>query len=172
MTAIDRLWKNESPRSLFDVWNQFDRIFTEMNHFVTPSRTPELRTELGRLACDIEETDSHYVLTFDVPGIAKEDLNIELIGNQLIVSGERKKDHQEYLDRQHVIERRYGQFRRSFVLPIEVDTNNIEAQYENGVLQLAIPKLEEAKPKKVSIGDSKNSILKKLLDKNQEKQNQ
>lgn len=173
MAMLD-IWRNNSPRSLLDTWGSFtrdfERMFQEMDRVISPLRSSSFFTDVVNPACDIEETDSNYMLTFDMPGVAKDDINIEVQGNQLVVSGERRKVSEEKDSTSHLMERRYGQFRRTFMLPDAIDTDKIEAYYENGVLQLMVPKLEAVKPKKISIGESSGGLFKKLTGKGQEKE--
>lgn len=98
---------------------------------------------------EIEEQEDHFLVSLDTPGMKRSDLNIEVHENRLVVSGER---------------RRYGKFQRSFTLPNVADTSKIEAQYEDGVLQVYVPKAEAAKPRQVKIGDGQQpGIFSKLL---------
>jgi HSP20 family protein len=85
----------------------------------------------------VDETNTHYLMSFDLPGVKKEDVKIDLQENQLIVSGERKEETQGQGGSR---ERFYGAFSRSFTLPQNVDASKVEANYENGVLQIALPK--------------------------------
>lgn len=117
--------------------------------------------------CDVDETESHYLMTFDLPGVNKNDVKIELRDNQLIVSGERKQERKEG---KRVQERFYGSFQRVFTLPSHVDPEKIEASYEDGVLYLAVPKAESVKPKQVQIGEKKSGIFGKLLGRDEKKE--
>lgn len=108
-------------------------------------------------AVDIYEDEQKVVLKLEVPGIKQEDLDIRVENNTLTVRGERKLEKEEKEENFHRLERRYGSFYRAFTLPNTVDTENIDASYEAGVLQLSLHKKAEAKPKqiKVNIGASK-----------------
>lgn len=100
---------------------------------------------------DLSETDDAYHIHLDVPGMTKEDLNINFHDGQLTVSGERKREES---DEQHDyvrVERTYGSFYRSFRLPKQVDSEAIEAGYENGVLNLRVPKTAESKPRRIEV---------------------
>jgi len=79
------------------------------------------------------------------------DINIEVQDNVLTVSGERRFEEEVKEDKYYRIERRYGSFSRSLALPQAVDENKIEAKYENGVLEVTVPKAEIAKPKKIAV---------------------
>jgi HSP20 family protein len=102
-------------------------------------------------ALDISERKDAYVVTVEVPGIKAEDLDITLEDGLLTIQGERRFS-QETSERQfHRVERRYGSFRRSITLPSQVQADKIEASFEDGVLEVTVPKAEEAKPKKISV---------------------
>jgi HSP20 family protein len=118
-------------------------------------------------ACDIQETESHYVLTMDAPGIRRDDLKIELRGNQLSISGRRHLDESKEKGQLHLVERRCGRFERIFALPDSIEPEKIEADYHDGVLAVAVPKAEAAKPRQVPIGASasKPGFLNRLLGK-------
>ena len=100
---------------------------------------------------DIYETDDGYVLKAELPGVSKDDLSIDVHQNTLTLRGQRKPDAGVPQDRYHRVERAYGAFQRSFVLPTLVDQNQVQATYQDGVLELHLPKSEAAKPKRVAI---------------------
>jgi HSP20 family protein len=102
-------------------------------------------------ALDISERKDAYVVTVEVPGVKPEELDITLEDGLLTIQGERRFT-QESSDQQfHRVERRYGSFRRSITLPAQVQAEQIEASFENGVLEVIVPKAEEAKPKKITV---------------------
>lgn len=99
---------------------------------------------------DVAEEKDHILVKVEVPGVDEKDLKVNFEDGLLTVSGERqfeRKDDRNY----HRIERTYGSFVRSFTLPRTVDANAITASYKNGVLEIEIPKKEEAKPKQIQI---------------------
>ena len=102
-------------------------------------------------AMDLVETDEHFVLKADLPGLAESDVNIEVEDNVLTVSGERKAEHEDKREGYVRVERAYGSFRRSLTLPEGVDPEAVTASFDNGVLEVRIPKPEERKPRKVEI---------------------
>lgn len=102
-------------------------------------------------AADIKETEKAYVISMDVPGMAKNELNIKLENNVLSISGEKKVEEEKENDKYHLIERRIGSFERSFRLPDDVDDNKISASVENGILQVEIQKSAKALPKTIDI---------------------
>jgi HSP20 family protein len=101
---------------------------------------------------DLVESGDHLVLRADLPGLDAEDVNIELKDGVLTVSGERKTEHEEQADTFYRVERGYGRFSRSMSLPERIDADRIEATFDNGVLEVRIPKPEERKPHRVEIG--------------------
>jgi HSP20 family protein len=99
---------------------------------------------------DILENKDSYMLSFEVPGISKDDIKIWIENDLLILSGEKKKNEEEKNTR-HYGERRFGKFERSFWLPSDADRNSIKAEFENGVLTVTISKSADAKPKVIEI---------------------
>ena len=102
-------------------------------------------------ATDLLESESHYILRADLPGMSEADVNIELDGNVLSVSGERKSEHEDRKLGYSRVERSYGSFRRSLRLPDGIDGEAITATFDKGVLEISVPKPEQAKPHKVQI---------------------
>ena len=103
-------------------------------------------------AVNIRENDDAFLIEAELPGMTKDDIDITLENNLLKLSGERRfeKDNSEN-GNYHRIERSYGSFLRTFSLPSQVDSEKVEARFENGVLTVAVPKTTEAKPRKISI---------------------
>jgi HSP20 family protein len=100
---------------------------------------------------DLVEAEDHFVLKADLPGLTEQDVSIEVQDGTLTISGERK-DEQESRERGwYRIERSFGSFSRSLTLPDGVDPEGIRARFENGVLEVSIPKPEERKPRRVEI---------------------
>jgi len=102
-------------------------------------------------AVDIYEDAQKVMLKLEVPGIDHEDLDIRVEGRTLTVKGERKFEAEEKEQNFHRIERRYGSFYRAFTLPSTVDTENVSASYNAGVLKLELKKKAEAQPKQIEI---------------------
>jgi HSP20 family protein len=100
---------------------------------------------------DIYETDDALVLTVDVPGVSKDDVSIEMHQQTLTLKGQRPHKAEVKDDRYHRKERVYGTFQRIFTLPFQVDQEKVQATYHDGVLELRLPKLEAAKPKRIAI---------------------
>ncbi len=103
-------------------------------------------------AVDVYENGEKVVLKLDIPGIKEEDLDIRVENQTLSVRGERKFEAEEKEENFHRIERRYGSFFRSFSLPTTVDTENVQAKYNAGVLTLELKKKASAQPRQIKVG--------------------
>lgn len=141
--------------------NNLDRLFGSLD---TPSYYG-VRADNLAPACDIEESENHFLISLEMPGFKKEDVRIDVNGSLLTISGERRRESESAGESERrYSERRFGKFQRSFTLPEGVDVDKIEAQYEDGILNLAIPKAESAKPRQIKIGTGGASrFLSKLL---------
>jgi HSP20 family protein len=100
---------------------------------------------------DMSETETAIEVRMDVPGVTAKDIDIQINGNVLTVSGERKEEKEEKGKTFHRIERRYGNFLRSVTLPCTVAESEVAAEYHDGVLTVKLPKTEESKPHKVKV---------------------
>jgi len=100
---------------------------------------------------DIYETDEALILQVELPGLSKDEVSVELKDNTLVLRGERKHSHEVKEENYQRMERTYGAFQRSFVLPATVDQNRVMASFKDGVLELKLPKAEVAKPKRIAI---------------------
>lgn len=102
-------------------------------------------------AVDISETENEISIKADIPGMTRDDIKVVVHENTLTLKGERKSEKTEEKAKHYRAERIYGSFYRSFSLPSMVDAGKIKANYVNGVLEIALPKVEEAKPKEIAI---------------------
>jgi len=100
---------------------------------------------------DLVEAEDHFVLKADLPGLTEQDVSIEVQDGTLTISGERGAEHESRGRGWYRIERSFGSFSRSLTLPDGVDADAITARFENGVLEVSIPKPEERKPRRVEI---------------------
>ena len=100
---------------------------------------------------DIYETDDALILKAELPGVSKDDVSIDIHQNTLILRGQRQHDAEVKEENYHRVERAYGTFQRSFMLPTLVDQEHVQATYTDGVLELRLPKSEAAKPKRIAI---------------------
>ena len=98
---------------------------------------------------DIEETEEAFTVKAELPGVEKEDVNINIDKGILTIKGEKKTETED--KKRHRIECSYGSFVRSFTLPQSIKIDEVEAEYNNGILNLSIPKSEEAKPKEIEV---------------------
>jgi HSP20 family protein len=103
-------------------------------------------------AMDLVADDEHLVLRADLPGLSEEDVNVEVKDGVLTVSGERRAEEKTEEKGYHRIERSYGSFSRSLSIPEGIDPEQVSAEFDNGVLEVRIPKPEERKPHRVQIG--------------------
>lgn len=102
-------------------------------------------------ACDIYETGKEIVVKAELPGLKKEDVLVSIENNVLMIRGERKFEEEVKRENFHRVERTYGEFLRSFTLPTFIDANKILAEFKDGLLTIALPKREEAKPKQIEV---------------------
>jgi len=142
-------------RELYSLQNRMNRLFEEQ---YGGGREDSLTAGAFVPPVDIYEDEHSIQLKLEVPGIEEKDLDIKVENNTLTVSGERKFEKEEKEENFHRIERHYGSFTRSFTLPSTVNTEDINASYDNGVLNIRLAKRAEAKPKqiKVSVGSQES----------------
>ena len=142
----------EPVRELTSLQSEMNRLFNTF--FDSPTSSREGNGGATRRwvpAMDLVETDEHFVLRADLPGVSQEDVTIELEDNVLTVAGERKVEHEDRREGFYRVERSFGQFRRALTLPEGVDPEGIGATFEKGVLEVRIPKPAERKPRRVAI---------------------
>ncbi len=119
-----------------------------------PLREPAWPVEMGATfmpSFEVKETPTAYVFKADLPGIRDEDLDIQLTGNRLTVSGKRETEKHEDHETLHLHERSYGSFSRSFTLPEEISPHKVDAHLVQGVLTLTVMKSPEAQPQKIHV---------------------
>jgi HSP20 family protein len=105
-------------------------------------------------ALDVYDGKDNFVVTLEVPGMKKEDIEISLHDGMLTVSGERKDEREQTEGQAFRSERYFGKFQRSLSLPAAVDANKVKGSYKDGVLTIHLPKAEEAKPKQIAVSGS------------------
>lgn len=133
--------------------NRMDRLFTRMGEDV---EQPIMGVN-WMPTTDVYETKDALIVKTEVPGLTEKDIEVELENNILTISGERKFEEKTEEKGYSRFERKYGKFMRSFTLPTNVAADKIQANYANGILEVDIPKTEEAKPKKIKL-DVKKTI--------------
>jgi HSP20 family protein len=142
----------EPLREFSTLQNEMNRLFNTV--FDTPAPSSGNGGALRRWlpAMDLIETEDHFVLRADLPGLSEEDVNLEVEDRVLTISGERKAEHEVSKEGYHRVERAFGNFSRSLTLPEGINPEAVQATFDRGVLEVRIPKPEERKPRKVSIG--------------------
>ena len=150
MTTLTRFVPLRSP--LADVAVLQNRLNSIFSDFARPESEQETLA-MGNFIppVDVYEDEQQLVLKLEVPGIKQEDLDVQVENQTLTVKGERKFEKSEKEENFHRIERRYGSFTRTFTLPQTVDAGSVKANYEQGVLTIALAKKEAAKPKQVQV---------------------
>jgi HSP20 family protein len=134
-------------RDLSVLQNRVNRLFTD-----TRALVPEDDAfQSWAPAVDIFERGDDLILSAELPGVRREELDLKVEGNVLTLRGERLRDKTIQEDQYHRVERTYGTFSRSFTLPSTVDPARIEARFKDGILEVVLPKAEDAKPKKIEV---------------------
>jgi len=100
---------------------------------------------------DIYETDEALVMKAELPGFSRDDISIEMKENTLVIKGERKHEDEVKEGNYHRMERSYGAFQRAFMLPMTVDQEKVKASYKDGILELRLPKVQAAQPKRIAV---------------------
>ncbi len=134
-----------------DIRKSFDLVNAIINT-IGEQTTAEQPVVDFRPKVNTRETEDAYHIEVELPGVKKKDVDISVDGNVLTISGERNVRDEVKDEDYHKVESRYGVFSRSFTLPEKVDIENIEAEFVNGVLEIAIPKLKvDNSSKKIEI---------------------
>lgn len=132
-------------------WSDFGRFSTlqdELNRLFTEATGNQEWSPVVELS----EDKNNYVVTAELPGLKKEDIDVNLLEGTLTISGERKQERNVEEGNVHRSERYFGRFERSITLPSEVAVDGVKADYKDGLLIVTLPKSEAAKPKKIGIG--------------------
>jgi HSP20 family protein len=141
----------DPSREINSIQHEMNRLFNTF--FDAPERSGQGDGPARRWlpAMDLVETEDHFVLRADLPGLAEGDVSIELENDVLTLSGERRFEHEDHKEGWYRLERATGAFSRSLTLPEGVDAEAITANFERGVLEVRIPKPEQRKPRRVAI---------------------
>ena len=137
-------WQN--PRSLFnlnDVDHVFDNFFNNRGH--------ELKDQEISPRINVEENDNEWLISAELPGVAKEDVKVNFQDTILSISGEKKVEKEDKSKNYHRFERSFGKFSRSLKINTPVVSDKIDAEYKDGILTISLPKAEEAKPKLIDV---------------------
>ena len=144
----------EPFRDLVTAQRDFDRLFR--GAFSSQLGETELSTRSWAPPVDIYETEEAIVLRAELPGVDPKDVEVRVEDNTLYLKGERKFEKEVKEQNYHRVERSYGSFARSFSLPNSISTDQVKAEFKDGLLTLTMPKREEAKPKTIKIDVSNN----------------
>ena len=145
-------------------WNPLRDMLTlqeQMDNLFERPLSAWNRSQWGNFSLDVDvmENDESYVVTASVPGIKQDDLDIILDQNVLTIKGEVVSETEKENEQYHLRERHSGRFSRSIHLPASLEVDAVEANMENGVLTITIPKAEESKPKRISIGNGHHKAI-------------
>jgi HSP20 family protein len=102
-------------------------------------------------AIDVYENDDKVVVKTELPGLSEKDIEVDILGDTLTIKGEKRKEEEKKDKHYHRVERTYGSFHRTVTLPGMVESEKAKASFKNGVLEITIPKKEEAKPRQVKV---------------------
>lgn len=144
MTSLIRFSPTTEVRSL---QREIDRMFDSM----LPRGNGDADQAVWAPRVDLSETDQAYLIELDVPGMKKDELEVNYQDGSLTISGERRQTATDENASYVRVERRFGRFYRSFDLPKSVESTKIDATYQDGVLKIEVPKAEESKPRSVQI---------------------
>lgn len=134
-------------REIMSLREAMDRLFEEA--FVRPGRL--MGAETVSMPVDVAEDEQSITVKAALPGIKPDEIDVNITGNVLTIRGEHKEEEERKGQTWHRRELRYGRFERSMTLPTEVQAEQAEATFENGVLTLRLPKAEAAKPKRIQV---------------------
>ena len=150
--AITRYTHTNPWRELDQLTGRLSRMFEGHNGYPTPSSSGTWIP-----AVSVEETENELILTAELPGMKPEDVDVQLENNILTIRGQRQEERTEEGEgrRYHLWERSYGSFERSFTLPRTVKGDDISAEFEDGLLQVRMPKAPEARSRRIEVSGSK-----------------
>jgi HSP20 family protein len=146
MTLITRY---EPFREFSSIQDRMNRLFHDS--FGNEGREEALSNTAFRPPVDVYEDEHSVTLKIEVPGIDEKDIDVRIENNTLTVHGERKFEQEEKEENYRRVERQYGSFTRTFTLPNTVDQENVQADYDKGVLKVKLVKKAEAKPKQIKV---------------------
>lgn len=138
------------PRALPRLQREINRIF---DNLVGEEYAPDLLPGGGFPSLDISEKDDAYVVTADVPGVKRDDIDISVSDGVVTIKGEKKSEEEKEEAGYQRRERAYGSFTRSFTVPGKVDEEGIKATCKDGVLTLELPKSEEARARQIEVAE-------------------
>lgn len=152
ITPIRKRERSLAPRTMQSDFEELvQRFFGDSDW--PASRLPEVFQGKRMPACDVAETAKEFTVTAELPGLEEKDIELELRGNYLLISGERKWKEEQKDKEYHRVETQYGVFQRSIPLPenLRLDPDAITASYQKGMLTVKIPKVEPTPPRKIQV---------------------
>jgi HSP20 family protein len=141
------------PRNVLDPFQEHSRVENRLRRlFGDPFALPFVLEPVGWApAVDVAEQNGSLLVTAELPGMTKDDVEVDLSNGVLTISGSKKEEKDRTEQEMHIVERSYGSFRRSFTLPCAVDEAGVKADYKDGVLRVTLPKTGEPAGKKIPI---------------------
>jgi len=149
-------WRDSIERLRDEINQTFERWFSSRKeglHDESDFWFPSLSTfsTFGGPVIDIDETDDKLTVTAELPGLDKDDFNVEVTEDRLIIKGEKKDSREKKGEGYYYSERSYGSFCRTIALPCEVELDKVKAKYKNGLLKITLPKSEQARTRKIQV---------------------
>ncbi len=138
-------------RDMVNFQEEMNRMFDRFYSHDSWDDQEELSRSTWHPAMDISENKDEFVISAELPGLVKKDIQITFTNGTLKIEGERKKDTEEKDVNYHRVERTYGKFCRTFQLPTIVQQDKISADFKEGILNIRLPKAEEVKPKEIEV---------------------
>lgn len=141
-------------KELISVEKEFSKLFDSFNNrfgLKSSKEDEDFANAVWSPLTDIKEDENKYSLHLDLPGVKKEDVKITFNNGQIAISGERNFEKEENNSKYHRVERAFGKYYRAFSLPEKIMEDKIEAEFKDGILNISIPKAEEAKPKQIEV---------------------
>ncbi len=133
------------------IWREMDRLQKDMNRLFSDLPSNRMRSASAFPAVNVWAAEDSALVTAEIPGLSKDDLEINVTGDTLTLSGVRKSEKVPEGSQYHRRERKFGEFSRSIQLPYTVDVNKVKATFKNGVLKVELPRVEAERPKKISV---------------------
>ena len=147
-------------QALSDIRREMSRLFNDES-WSLPSISETWEKPVFAPSCNVKETDSAFLMSFDLPGVSREDIKVNLQGRTLSVWAERREEKKEESEKRHLSETRYGSYERMFTLPSDLKSDQVQASFTSGVLKVTVPKSEVSRPKQIPIsGETSESRAK------------
>lgn len=143
-----------------DLFEDFEQILSTWNAGAPLAYFDQNKFESSY---DLSEGDDHFLMSIDLPGLNKDDISLDVTGQTLTISGERKKPESLSKNRVQRMERVYGTFSKTFTLPKTIEAEKVEARYAEGVLEIFLPKHESSRKRSIQVQSGKTGFFDKLL---------